>query len=72
MGSSSRGQVKQKTAGTDIKLKTKRQSTVKDIDEQLDALAERIEIADITNKVLKERIDALSDKIEALQKMVDE
>lgn len=41
-------------------------------EDEIDALAERIEIADITNKVLKERIDALSDKIEALQKMVDE
>lgn len=41
-------------------------------EDKIDELAERIEIADITNKVLKERIDALSDKIEALQKMVDE
>jgi hypothetical protein len=45
---------------------------VKDTDEQLDALAERIEIAEITNKVLKERIDALFAKLESLQKMVDE
>jgi peptidoglycan hydrolase CwlO-like protein len=45
---------------------------VKDIEEQVDALAERIEIADITNKVLRERIDELFAKLESLQKMVDE
>jgi hypothetical protein len=45
---------------------------VKDIDEQLDAVAERLEIMDITLKVLRERIDAIGDKIESLQKMVDE
>jgi chaperonin cofactor prefoldin len=45
---------------------------VKDIDEQLDAVSERLEIMDITLKVLRERIDAIADKIESLQKMVDE
>ena len=45
---------------------------MKNIDEQLDALAERIEISEITNRVLKERIDELFAKLESLQKMVDE
>jgi hypothetical protein len=45
---------------------------VKDTNEEVDALAERIEIAEITNRVLKERIDELFAKLESLQKMVDE
>jgi hypothetical protein len=45
---------------------------VKDINEEVDALAERIEIAEITNRVLKERIDELFAKLESLQKMADE
>ena len=45
---------------------------MKDIDERIDAVAERLEIMDITLKVLRERIDAIADKIESLQKMVDE
>jgi hypothetical protein len=45
---------------------------VKDTNEEVDALAERIEIAEITNRVLKERIDELFAKLESLQKMADE
>jgi chaperonin cofactor prefoldin len=45
---------------------------VKSVDEQIDAVAERLEIMDITLKVLRERIDSISDRLEALQKMVDE
>jgi chaperonin cofactor prefoldin len=41
-------------------------------EDKVDALAERIEIVDITIKVLGERIQALYDKLESLQKMVDE
>jgi hypothetical protein len=41
-------------------------------EDEVDALAERIEIADITNKVLKERIDKLFDKLESLEEMVKE
>ncbi len=41
-------------------------------EDEVDALAERIEIVDITNKVLRERIDELFAKLESLQKMADE
>lgn len=41
-------------------------------EDEVDALAERIEILGITTKVLGERIQAIYDKLESLQKMVDE
>jgi hypothetical protein len=41
-------------------------------EDEVDALVERIEIAQITNRVLKERIDELFAKLESLQKMADE
>ena len=41
-------------------------------EDEVDALSERIEILDITIKVLGERIQAIYDKLESLQKMVDE
>jgi hypothetical protein len=41
-------------------------------DEEVDALAERIEIAQITNRVIKERIDELFAKLESLEEMVAE
>ena len=40
--------------------------------DEVDALGERIEIADITNKVLRERIDELFAKLESLEEMVKE
>jgi hypothetical protein len=42
-----------------------------DIEAQIDSLAERIELAEITNKVLKEKLDGIANKLGAFQLEID-
>jgi hypothetical protein len=39
------------------------------VDVQIDRISERIEIAEITNKVLRERIDLISAKLDVLERI---
>jgi hypothetical protein len=42
------------------------------VDVQIDRISERIEILEITNKVLRERIESLAFRINLLKGLVDE